>query len=137
MSNKQWEKKMNEQHDAHLLMTEFVKREAEDIARALECFATVRDELTYESLQQNMGVVSQTFAGLALQLIQHNSSLEPSDMGNIILPVGAKAMNDTMDDLSKLIISLREMFRIVFDLHGDEPAIMMANKAFWDCDTKM
>lgn len=36
MCNKSFEKKMKERNAAHLLLTEFVKREAEDIARALE-----------------------------------------------------------------------------------------------------
>ena len=91
-----WQKKLNQEHAAHLLMVEFVKRESDHIARALESIIPLEHEVSYESLEQDMGVVNQTFASIALQLIAHNSLLDPTDPDNMVLPVGAKVMNDTI-----------------------------------------
>ena len=138
MSNKkEWKKKLNEQHAAHLLMTEFVKREADDIARALERIIPLKDEITYESLENNMSVVNQTFASIALQLIHHNSNLDPTDAENMTLPVGAKKMNDTIEDMARFIQSVRTLLWILQDKHKDDPAIKMTDQAFYDYQPQM
>lgn len=139
MNNKngEWKKKLNEQHAAHLLMTEFVKREADDIARALERIIPLKDEITYESLENNMSVVNQTFASIALQLIHHNSNLDPTDAENMTLPVGAKKMNDTIEDMARFIQSVRTLLWMLQDKHKDDPAIKMTDQAFYDYQPQM
>ena len=131
------EKKLNEQRAAHLLMTEFVKREADDIARALERIIPLKDEITYESLENNMSVVNQTFASIALQLIHHNSNLDPTDAENMTLPVGAKKMNDTIEDMARFIQSVRTLLWMLQDKHKDDPAIKMTDQAFYDYQPQM
>ena len=111
---------MKERNAAHLLLTEFVKREAEDIARALEPLIPIYGEVTRESLKDNMRVVAQTFAGLALQLIDHNSSLDPNDTDNMILPCGAKTMHSTLEELSRFIEGTRQLMWTIGDKHYDE-----------------
>ena len=139
MNNKngEWKKKLNEQHAAHLLMTEFVKREADDIARALERIIPLKDEITYESLENNMSVVNQTFASIALQLIHHNSNLDPTDAENMTLPVGAKKMNDTIEDMARFIQSVRTLLWMLQDKHKDDPAIKITDQAFYDYQPQM
>ena len=140
MSNKKdeaWQKKLNEERAAHLLMTEFVKREADDIARALECIIPLQDEVSYESLEKNMSVVNQTFASIALQLIHHNSYLEPTDPDNMVLPVGAKTMNETIEEMAKFIHSVRSLLFVLQTKHRDEPAIKLANETFFKYQPQM
>lgn len=139
MSNKneEWKKKLNEQHAAHLLMTEFVKREADDIARALEYIIPLKDEITYDSLENNMSVVNQTFASIALQLIHHNSNLDPNDADNMTLPVGAKKMNDTIEDMARFIQSVRTLLWMLQNKYRDDPAIKMTDQAFYDYQPQM
>ena len=90
MSNEEFERKQTEQKAAHMLMVEFVKSNADLMATVLEPIVATWGEVTYPSLKDNMGVVSQVFAGVALELIDHNSSLDPEDCDNMVLPVGAK-----------------------------------------------
>ena len=137
MNNEAFSKKMKEQHAAHLLMTEFVKREADDIARALESIVTLHREVTYESLTENMSVVNQTFANLALTLIDHNSGLDPNDIDNMTLPVGAKKMNSTIEDLSKFIQHTRLLLFMLLEKHSNDPAVKLASETFWEYDTQM
>lgn len=137
MTNKEWEKKMNERNAAHLLMTEFVKREASEIARAFESIVPLQYEVSYESLERSMSVVNQTFASVALKLIDHNSYLEPSDPNNIELPVGAKTMNDTIEEMSKFIHSVRILLFMLQDKFGDDPAIKLAYETFTNYQAQM
>lgn len=137
MEKNQLKKKMNEQHAAHLLMTEFVKREAEDIARALEPLIPIYGDVTSESLKDNMRVVAQTFAGLALQLIDHNSTLDPGDTDNMILPCGAKTMHSTLEELSRFIEGTRQLMWTIGDKHYDDPAIKLVRETFFEYDTQM
>lgn len=137
MCNKSFEKKMKERNAAHLLLTEFVKREAEDIARALEPLIPIYGEVTRESLKDNMRVVAQTFAGLALQLIDHNSALDPEDTNNMILPCGAKTMHSTLEELSRFIEGTRQLMWTIGDKHYDDPAIKLVRETFFEYDTQM
>ena len=137
MSNEELMKKQNEQKAAHLLMTEFVKREADDIAKALENIIPLSNEVTYETLEQSMGVVNQTFASIALQLIAHNSLLDPKDPNNMTLPVGAKTMNDTIEELSKFIHSVRGLLWILQEKHSDDAAVKLADATFGKYDAQM
>lgn len=123
---------MQQEQAAHLLMTEFVKREASEIARALESIIPLQFEVTYESLGKNMGVVNQTFASIALQLIHHNSSLEPGDPEMLLLPVGAKTMNNTIEEMSKFIHSVRLLLWMLQDRFREDPAIRLAREVFYD-----
>lgn len=137
MSKDSETKKFNERNAAHLLMTEFVKREADDIARALESIVTLYQEVSYETLTENMCVVNQAFASIALTLIDHNSWLEPDDRNNMVLPVGANKMKDTIYDLSKFIQSTRTLLFMLFDKFGEDSAIKLARETFWDYDSQM
>jgi len=137
MSNEAVMKKINERNAAHLLMTEFVKREASEIARALEGIVTLHDEVTYESLTENMSVVNQTFASIALTLIDHNAGLDPNDNDNMILPVGAKKMKGTIEDLSKFIKSTRVLLWMLFEKFQDDSAVKLARDTFWEYDNQM
>lgn len=140
MSNKKdeaWQKKLNQEHAAHLLMTEFVKREADHIARALESIIPLEHEVSYESLEQGMGVVNQTFASIALQLIAHNSLLDPTDPDNMVLPVGAKVMNDTIEEMSKFIHSVRLLLWILQEKFQDDPAVKLAGEVFYKYQPQM
>ena len=139
MSNKneKLEKEMNQRNAAHLLMTEFVKREASDIARALENIVPLEDDVSYESLEQSMGVVNQTFASIALQLIHHNSLLDPTDPDNMVLPVGAKTMNETIEEMSKFIHSIRLLLWTLQDRYRDDPAIKLAREVFYNYQPQM
>lgn len=135
--DEKWQKKLNDERAAHLLMTEFVKREASDIARALESIIPLRHEVTYASLEQNMGVVNQTFASIALQLIHHNSSLEPGDPDSIHLPVGAKTMGETIEDLSKFIHSVRHLLWVLQEKFADDKALYLADQVFFDYEPQL
>lgn len=137
MSNETLKKKQNEERAAHLLMTEFVKREADDIARALESIIPLENEVSYESLEQSMGVVNQTFASIALQLIHHNSNLNPTDPDNMVLPVGAKTMNDTIEEMSKFIHSVRLLLWILQNKFNDDPAVKLASETFYNYQPQM
>lgn len=137
MSNKEFQKKLNEQHSAHLLLTEFVKREADDIARALESIIPLHYEVTYDGLARSMGVVNQTFASIALQLIQHNSELDPEDPDNMVLPVGARTMNDTIDEMSKFINSVRYLFFVLNEKFNDDAAIRLTREVFMKYEPQM
>ena len=140
MSNKKdeaWQKKLNQEHAAHLLMVEFVKREADHIARALESIIPLEHEVSYESLEQDMGVVNQTFASIALQLIAHNSLLDPTDPDNMVLPVGAKVMNDTIEEMSKFIHSVRLLLWILQEKFQDDPAVKLAGEVFYKYQPQM
>lgn len=137
MSNESVMKKLNERNAAHLLMTEFVKREASEIARALESIVTLHREVTYESLTENMSVVNQTFASIALTLIDHNAGLDPNDNDNMILPVGAKKMKGTIEDLSKFIKSTRVLLWLLLERFQDDAAVKLASETFWEYDNQM
>lgn len=115
MSNEEFKKKQDEQRAAHMLMVEFVKSNADLMATVLEPIVAMWGEVTYPSLKDNMGVVSQVFAGVALELIDHNSNLEPEDADNMVLPVGAKTMSSTIEELSKFIASVRYLFVLFID----------------------
>lgn len=137
MSNEKFMEKINERRSAHLLMTEFVKREADEIARALESIVALYNEVSYDSLSESMGVVNQTFASIALQLISHNDGLDPNDPNNMILPVGAKKMNNTIDELSKFIQSNRLLLWMLFEKFQNDAAIKLARDTFWEYDSQM
>ena len=137
MSNETLKKKQNEERAAHLLMTEFVKREADDIARALENIIPLENEVSYESLEQSMGVVNQTFASIALQLIHHNSLLDPTDPDNMVLPVGAKTMNDTIEEMSKFIHSVRMLLFMLQERYAEDPAVKLASETFYNYQPQM
>ena len=130
-------KKINERNAAHLLMTEFVKREASEIATALESIVPLHLQVNYESLTENMCVVNQTFASIALTLIDHNAGLEPNDNDNMILPVGANKMKETIEDLSKFIKSTRLLLWLLLEKYQDDSAIKLARDTFWEYDNKM
>jgi hypothetical protein len=136
MSNEAAMKRINERNAAHLLMTEFVKREASEIARALESIIVLHREVNYESLTENMSVVNQTFASLALTLIDHNAYLDPEDSDNMILPVGAKQMKVTIEDLSKFIKSTRLLLWMLFDKFEDDAAVKLASETFFEYDNQ-
>ena len=136
MSNEAAMKRINERNAAHLLMTEFVKREASEIARALESIIVLHREVNYESLTENMSVVNQTFASLALTLIDHNAYLDPEDSDNMILPVGAKQMKVTIEDLSKFIKSTRLLLWMLFDKFEEDAAVKLASETFFEYDNQ-
>ena len=140
MSNKKEEanqRKMNQASAAHMLMIEFVKREADHIARALESIIPLEAEVSYESLEQGMGVVNHTFASIALQLIAHNSLLDPNDPDKMVLPVGAKTMNDTIEEMSKFIHSVRTLLWVIQEKFQYDPAIKLAGEAFYEYQPQM
>ena len=137
MSNEEFEKKLEEQRAAHMLMMEFVRNHADLIATVLEPIVAIWGEVTYPSLKDNMGVVSQVFAGLALDLIDHNSDLDPEDIDNMILPVGARTMRSTIEELSKFISSVRGLFQLFIDKNLKHPAIEMVQKAFSEYEAQM
>lgn len=128
---------MDERNAAHLLMVEFVKNNPDAVARGLEPIVGLWNEVTYDSLKSNMGVVSQVFAGVALNLIDHNSSLSPEDPKNLILPVGAKTMASTLDDLSKFIESTRFLFLGLVEKYDGHPAFEMAQRTFYEYEAHM
>lgn len=135
--NEKWQKRFNDEHAAHLLMTEFVKREADHIARALESIIPLRHEISYDSLEKNMGVVNQTFASIALQLIHHNSGLEPGDPDSLHLPVGAKTMGETIEDLSKFIHSVRTLLWVLQEQFADDKALGLADQVFFEYEPQL
>ena len=137
MSNEEFKKKQEEQRAAHMLMVEFVKSNADLMATVLEPIVATWGEVTYPSLKDNMGVVSQVFAGVALELIDHNSNLEPEDVNNMVLPVGAKTMSSTIEDLSKFIAAVRYLFVLFIDKNIDHPAIDMVRRAFYKYEAQM
>ena len=137
MSNEEFERKQTEQKAAHMLMVEFVKSNADLMATVLEPIVATWGEVTYASLKDNMGVVSQVFAGVALELIDHNSSLDPEDCDNMVLPVGAKTMNSTIEELSKFITSVRTLFVLFIDKNINHPAIDMVRRAFYKYEAQM
>ena len=137
MSKEEFKKKQEEQRAAHMLMMEFVKSHADLMATELEPIVAMWGEVTYPSLKDNMGVVSQVFAGVALELIDHNSNLDPEDVNNMVLPVGAKTMNNTIEELSKFIASVRHLFVLFIDKNIDHPAIDMVRRAFYKYEAQM
>ena len=137
MSNEEFKKKQEEQRAAHMLMVEFVKSNADLMATVLEPIVAMWGEVTYPSLKDNMGVVSQVFAGVALELIDHNSNLAPEDCDNMVLPVGAKTMSSTIDELSKFIAAVRYLFVLFIDKNINHPAIDMVRRAFYKYEAQM
>lgn len=137
MSNEELIKKQNERNAAHMLLTEFVKREASEIAKALESIIPLNNQVTYETLEHGMSVVNQTFASVALQLIEHNSLLDPTDPNNMVLPVGARIMNDTIEELSKFIHSVQHLLWILQEKFYDDAAIKLADETFSKYDAQM
>ena len=137
MSNEEFKKKQEEQRAAHMLMVEFVKSNADLMAKVLEPIVATWGAVTYESWKDNMGVVSQVFAGVALELIDHNSNLDPEDCDNMVLPVGAKTMSSTIEELSKFISAVRYLFVLFIDKNIDHPAIDMVRRAFYKYEAQM
>ena len=138
MSNKkEWEKKMDRERAAHLLMVEFVKNNADVVAICLEPFVGLYNEVSYECLKDDMSVVNQVFAGIALQLIDHNSSLDPDDPDNMVLPVGAQTMSSCIEELTKFLNSTRMMFFYLTNKYDNDPAIEMAKQAFFKYEPQM
>ena len=137
MSNEEFKKKQEEQRAAHMLMVEFVKNNADLIAEVLEPIVATWGEVTYSTLKDNIGVVSQVFAGVALDLIDHNSDLDPEDLENMVLPVGAKTMRSTIEELSKFITSVRTLFVVFIDKNINHPAIDMVHRAFYNYEAHM
>jgi len=137
MSKEEFKKKQEEQIAAHMLMMEFVKSHADLMATVLEPIVAMWGEVTYPSLKDNMGVVSQVFAGVALELIDHNSNLEPEDVNNMVLPVGAKTMSSTIEELSKFIAAVRYLFVLFIDKNINHPAIDMVRRAFYKYEAQM
>ena len=137
MSNEEFERKQTEQKAAHMLMVEFVKSNADLMATVLEPIVATWGEVTYPSLKDNMGVVSQVFAGIALELIEHNSGLDPEDVENMVLPVGAKTMNNTIEQLSKLINAVQPLFVLFIDKEIKDPALEMVRQAFYKYEAQM
>ena len=135
--SKESSKRIDNRNAAHLLMTKFVEREANFIAMALEYIIPLRDEVTYERLEKDMSVVNQTFASLALQVISHNSSLDDEDPDVMYLPVGAKEMRDTLEELSKFIHSVRHLLFFLYDKYRDDVAVKMADEIFSEFDPQM
>lgn len=135
--SKETSKRIDNRNAAHLLMTKFVEREANFIAMALEYIIPLRDEVTYERLEKDMSVVNQTFASLALQVISHNSSLDDEDPDVMYLPVGAKEMRDTLEELSKFIHSVRHLLFFLYDKYRDDVAVKMADEIFSEFDPQM
>jgi len=84
-----------------------------------------------------MSIINQTFAALALQLIKYNSRLEDGDPNNIILPVDAKEMNHTLEEMSRLVQCLRWLFFYLLDRHRNDPAIEKAFEANWKFETQL
>lgn len=137
MSNKDFESKCNEQKAAHMLMTDFVKNNADLVAKVLEPIVGLWGEVTYETLKNDVSVVSQVFAGVALQLIDHNDSLDRDDPDNMILPVGAKTMNSTIEGLAKMTAAMRSLFVLLIDKYYDNPAFEMSCRAFYKYEAQM
>ena len=137
MSNDSTMKKIKERNAAHLLLTKFVEREADDIASALEPIIPMYFDITYDGLEKSMSVVNQTFASVALQLISHNSCLDPKDPDNMTLPVGAKEMQETLCELSKFIHAMRTLLFMLYDKHRDDPAVKLADETFSKYDAQM
>ena len=135
--SKESRKRIDNRNAAHLLMTKFVEREADFIAMALEYIIPLRDEVTYDRLEKDMSVVNQTFASLALQVISHNSSLDDEDPDVMYLPVGAKEMRDTLEELSKFIHSVRHLLFFLYDKYRDDVAVKMADEIFSEFDPQM
>ena len=135
--SKETSKRIDNRNAAHLLMTKFVEREANFIAMALEYIIPLRDEVTYERFEKDMSVVNQTFASLALQVISHNSSLDDEDPDVMYLPVGAKEMRDTLEELSKFIHSVRHLLFFLYDNYRDDVAVKMADEIFSEFDPQM
>lgn len=123
---------MDERNAAHLLMVEFVKNNPDDVARALEPIVGLWHEVNYDELKSSMGVVSHVFAGLALSLIDHNSSLDPEDKGRMFLPVGAVTMNNTLEALSRVIESMRFLFLGLVEKYDKHPAFKIAQQTFFE-----
>ena len=137
MSNDSSLKKINERNAAHLLLTKFVEREADDIASALEPIIPLYLDISYDGLEKSMSVVNQTFASLALQLISHNSCLESEDPNNMTLPVGAEEMQETLCQLSKFIHAVRVLLFMLYEKYSDDPAVKLADETFSKYDAKM
>lgn len=137
MSNEEYFKKSEEQKAAHMLMTEFVKNNADLVAKALQPIVAIWGEVTYESLNNDLGVVGRAFAGIALEVIEHNSCLEIDDPDLMALPVGARAMSNTVNSLSKFILSTRELWVLLINKHINDPAMQMAHKAFCKYEAQM
>lgn len=135
--SKESSKRIDNRNAAHLLMTKFVEREADFIAMALEYIIPLRNEVTYDRLEKDMSVVNQTFASLALQVISHNSSLDDEDPDVMYLPVGAKEMRDTLEELSKFIHSVRHLLFFLYDKYRDDVAVKMADEIFSEFDPQM
>ena len=135
--SKESSKRIDNRNAAHLLMTKFVEREANFIAMALEYIIPLRDEVTYDRLEKDMSVVNQTFASMALQVISHNSSLDDEDPDVMYLPVGAKEMRDTLEELSKFIHSVRHLLFFLYDKYRDDVAVKMADEIFSEYDPQM
>lgn len=133
------EKRINDRNSSHMLMREFVKREADDVARSFEEIVPALRFVSYEALEKSMSVVNQTFASVALQLISHNSNLEPDDPNNMVLPVGADQMREALEELSKFIHCTSRLLWLLHEKHNDDPAIKLANEVFakYDYDVQM
>lgn len=137
MSNTEFMKEQRERQAAHMLMVDYVKNNADLIAEVLEPIVATWFEISYASLKDSMGVVSQVFAGIALELIEHNSGLDPEDVENMVLPVGAKTMNNTIEQLSKLVNAVQPLFVLFIDKEIKDPALEMARQAFYKYEAQM
>lgn len=137
MSNEEFFKKKEEERAAHMLLVEFIKNHPDVVADALQPIIAIWGEVSYESLKNDVGVVSQVFAGLALKLIDHNSSLSPEDSDNMVLPVGARTMSSTIESLAKFIDSTRSLWLFLIDKHIENPAVRMVHETFMKYEAQM
>jgi hypothetical protein len=123
------EMKMAQLRAAHMLMTEFVKENADDIASIIgELTPFLLCETDLSGIRNYMNVVNATFATVALEVIKGNNVEEP-EHETLSLPVDANRMQNSIFTLNRMLDRLSHLFYFI-EIHEKVPAFKMCQEAY-------
>ena len=113
---------------AHQLMTQWVKDNAEDVARAISELAPfICGQCTVSGMKEWLNTVNVTFATVALEVIRARN--ENGDDGTKCLPVDAMEMQSTLYDLSRFLKMFKTLGYLMED-NQEMPAFKMSVSAY-------
>lgn len=111
---------------AHMLMMNWVKENAGEVANALEdLIPFMVGECNLTNLNSDLNIVNTTFATIALEVIKANNR----DSNDLCLPVDANRMQNTIYDLTKFFRILSRLDTML-QINRDNPAFRMCMSAF-------
>ena len=130
-SSEKFEADAAQRDAAHMLLVDYIGKNPEQIARAIEKIIPFFYECTFSGLQIAMNTVNATIASVALNVIK-SCATEEDDADKMNLPVDAEEMETAIYYLSRFI----KLFGPLAALSNDHsiPAMRMCQEAFGKID---